>query len=59
MNLPPARVWADRNPEADKRLKAARAAVTAVSTELSIPTTNIGCQSNDDSESTRIGVHDS
>lgn len=39
--LPPPRVWADKNPEADKRLKAARAAVTAVSTELSIPVENV------------------
>jgi ribonuclease D len=40
-NMPPPRVWADRNPEADKRLKAARAAVTSVSTDLSIPVENL------------------
>lgn len=40
-NMPPPRVWADRNPEADKRLKAARVAVTSVSTELSIPVENL------------------
>ena len=28
--VPPPRVWSDRNPEADRRLKAARAAVTAL-----------------------------
>lgn len=39
--MPPARIWSDRNPHADKRLKAARAAVTAVSTELSIPVENM------------------
>ena len=39
--VPPPRVWADKNPEADKRLKAARAAVTEVSTELSIPVENL------------------
>lgn len=39
--LPPPRVWSDRNPEADKRLKAARAALAEVSTELSIPVENI------------------
>lgn len=39
--LPPPRAWADRNPEADARLKAARAAVTALSEELSIPIENL------------------
>lgn len=39
--LPPPRAWADRNPEADARLKAARAAVTALSTELAIPVENL------------------
>ena len=39
--MPPPRVWADKNPEADKRLKAARAAVTDVATEMSIPVENM------------------
>ncbi len=39
--MPPPRVWSDRNPEADKRLKTARAAVTEVATELSIPVENM------------------
>lgn len=39
--LPPPRAWADRNPEADARLKAARAAVTALSEERAIPVENL------------------
>ena len=39
--MPPPRVWSDRNPEADKRLKAARAAITVVSTEARIPVENL------------------
>jgi len=39
--VPPPRVWSDKNPEADKRLKAARAAVTEVATEMSIPVENL------------------
>jgi ribonuclease D len=39
--MPPPRVWADKNPEADRRLKFARAAVTDVSTEMSIPVENL------------------
>ena len=39
--LPPPRVWSDKNPEADKRLKAARAAITELSDELAIPVENI------------------
>jgi ribonuclease D len=39
--IPPPRIWSDRNPEADRRLKKARAAMTAVSTELSIPVENL------------------
>ncbi len=39
--MPPARVWSDRNPEADKRLKGARAGITVVSTALSIPVENL------------------
>lgn len=40
-SLPPPRAWADRNPEADGRLKAARAALTAVSEERAIPLENL------------------
>lgn len=39
--LPPPRAWADRNPEADVRLKTARAAIVALSEELSIPVENL------------------
>ena len=39
--LPPPRAWAERNPEADLRLKAARAAITELSEALAIPTENI------------------
>ncbi|WP_460802236.1 ribonuclease D [Microbacterium sp. GXF6406] len=39
--LPPARSWAERNPEADARLKAARPVVEALAEELSIPTENL------------------
>lgn len=39
--LPPPRAWADRNPEADARLKAARAAVAEVGERLSIPVENL------------------
>jgi len=39
--IPPPRVWADKNPEADKRLKAARAAITEVATTMSIPVENM------------------
>jgi ribonuclease D len=40
-SIPPPRVWADKNPEADRRLKAARAAITAVSEQLDIPLENV------------------
>ncbi len=40
-SLPPARAWADRKPEADRRLKAARGALAKVSEELSIPVENL------------------
>ena len=40
-SLPPPRAWSDRNPEADARLKAARAALTALSEERSIPVENL------------------
>ena len=39
--LPPARAWADRNPEADARLKLARPAVETVAEELHMPTENL------------------
>lgn len=39
--LPPPRAWVDRNPEADRRLKAARPAVEARAAELNMPTENL------------------
>lgn len=39
--LPPPRAWVDRNPEADRRLKAARPAVEAHAAELRMPTENL------------------
>lgn len=39
--LPPVRAWADRNPEADARLKLARPAVEAAAEELGMPTENL------------------
>jgi ribonuclease D len=39
--LPPPRAWADRNPEADARLKAARPVVEAIAEELGMPTENL------------------
>ena len=39
--IPPPRVWSDKNPEADGRLKRARAAVTAVGERVSIPVENL------------------
>ncbi|NQX10171.1 ribonuclease D [Microbacteriaceae bacterium VKM Ac-2855] len=39
--LPPPRAWADRNPEADARLKAAKAAVTTIADDLDIPLENV------------------
>ena len=39
--MPPPRVWADKNPEADGRLKRSRAAVVARAEELNIPTENV------------------
>ena len=38
---PPPRAWADRNPEADARLKGARAAVDEIATALSMPVENL------------------
>lgn len=39
--LPPPRAWADRDPEADARLKAARPVVEAIAEELGMPTENL------------------
>lgn len=39
--MPPPRVWADKNPEADGRLKRARLAVVALAEELQIPVENM------------------
>lgn len=39
--VPPPRVWADKNPEADKRLKTARAAVADVAASMSVPVENL------------------
>lgn len=39
--LPPPRAWADRNPDADRRLKAARPVVEAAADELGMPTENL------------------
>ncbi|MBT2500990.1 HRDC domain-containing protein [Curtobacterium sp. ISL-83] len=40
-SLPPPRSWADRNPAADRRYKAARAAVVARAEELDLPVENL------------------
>lgn len=40
-SLPPPRAWADRNPEADARLKAARSVVDARAAELAMPVENL------------------
>jgi ribonuclease D len=39
--LPPPRVWAEKNPDADGRFKRARADVTATATDLDIPLENL------------------
>ncbi len=39
--VPAPRLWADKNPDADRRLKRARAAVTARAEELAIPVENV------------------
>jgi ribonuclease D len=39
--LPPPRVWADKNPDADGRFKRARADVTAVAETLDVPLENL------------------
>lgn len=40
-SVPPPRAWSDRNPEADLRLKGARAAMTEVAEELGMPLENL------------------
>ena len=40
-SLPPPRAWADRNPAADARLKAARPDVEKIAEELGMPTENL------------------
>jgi ribonuclease D len=40
-SVPPPRAWADRNPEADARLKGARAAMLEISTTRKIPVENL------------------
>jgi len=40
-SVPPPRAWPDKNPAADRRLKAARHAVTEKSAELNIPIENL------------------
>jgi ribonuclease D len=39
--IPPPRSWPERNPEADKRLKAARPAVTEVAERMNLPVENL------------------
>lgn len=39
--VPPPRIWAEKNPAADRRLKRARSAVVARAEELAIPTENL------------------
>ena len=39
--LPPPRAWAERNPEADRRLKAARAELVAIAEERNLPIENL------------------
>lgn len=39
--IPPPRAWSERNPEADRRLKLARAAVTVLAGERNIPVENL------------------
>lgn len=40
-SIPPARAWADRKPEADRRLRAARAALAEISQSRHIPVENL------------------
>jgi len=39
--MPPPRAWSERNPEADRRLKAARAAIAELSEAMAIPAENL------------------
>ena len=39
--VPPPRVWAEKNPEADRRLKLARTQVTAIAEALNLPVENL------------------
>ncbi len=39
--MPPPRIWSDRNPPADARLKAARPVVEQIAAELNMPTENL------------------
>ncbi|MFD1722902.1 HRDC domain-containing protein [Amnibacterium endophyticum] len=39
--LPPPRAWSDRNPEADRRLKAARPRLVRIAEDLDLPTENL------------------
>ena len=39
--IPAPRVWSEKNPEADRRLKTARSAVTDAATELNLPVENL------------------
>ena len=40
-SVPPPRVWSEKNPAADKRLKAARASLTEAAAELDLPIENL------------------
>ena len=40
-SVPPPRVWAEKNPEADRRLKLARAAITTIAEGLNLPVENL------------------
>jgi ribonuclease D len=40
-SIPAPRTWADRNPDADKRLRTVRAAIAEISMELNIPVENL------------------
>jgi ribonuclease D len=39
--LPPPRAWSERNPEADRRLRAARPAVAAIAEQMHLPAENL------------------
>jgi ribonuclease D len=40
-SIPPPRAWPDKNPEADRRLRAARESVTDIAAELNMPVENL------------------